>query len=75
MQLFMTYCPMMEEQLLLIGSDVANVVRIRYSTLTGGDSAIIFVDSYDGIRSKVSASWLYFIALERSYELHNWIKS
>ena len=44
---------MMEEQLLLVGSNIANVVYVRYFTLTGGDSAIIFVDSCDSIRTKV----------------------
>ena len=53
MQLYMTYCPMMEDQLLLVGSDVANVVCTHYSTLTVGDSAIIFVDKCDSIRSEI----------------------
>ena len=49
----MTYCPMMEEQLLLVGSNIANVVYVCYFTLTSGDSAIIFVDSCDSIQTKV----------------------
>ena len=43
----------MEEQLLLVGSNVANVVYVRYFTFAGGDSAIIFIDSCDSIRTQV----------------------
>ena len=56
---------MMEEQLLLVGRDVVNVIRVRYSTLTGGDSAIIFLDSCDSIQSK--AGILVVISLPRIF--------
>ena len=46
---------MMEEQLLLVGSNIANAVYVRYFTFTSGDSAIIFIDSCDSIWTKVRA--------------------
>ena len=41
----------MEEQLLLVGSNIANVVYVPYFTFTGGDSAIIIIDSCESVRT------------------------